>query len=366
MRGLRLASFSSFVPLVFLLLLSRSAEAEETYCGIYAYTTADSCVRCPLHTRRLEIAATTSSVGDCVCEEGFHGGEPGKACWPCPTGAMCDGSKHPPRPREGFFRAVVSMASSPPDEAFLPCEPWWACSGTELGFNGTARCSGEGRTGFRCEAIKTSHRSFGKRLLECVPERHSLLGGRLLWTVGPSVIILGFWGLLGWAMMQTQAAYQDRGWGSPLHAIFASQMACIALRLPVRWPLSLEPLRSAASIILLDAEVWTPCGGWFRDAWTVGGIHVDEPLSIFSSSAPSSSQFGGLLRAQSLAFLLLVTVFPVMRVFLLGRPCRRSLKRDGNSDFEFFDGSDDAEQKDGGDIQMTDLGRSGPSALDAS
>ena len=87
------------------------------------------------------------------------------------------------------------MASSPPDEAFLPCEPWWACSGTELGFNGTARCSGEGRTGFRCEAIKTSHRSFGKRLLECVPERHSLLGGRLLWTVGPSVIILGFWGL---------------------------------------------------------------------------------------------------------------------------------------------------------------------------
>ena len=159
------------------------------------------------------------------------------------------------------------------------------------------------------------------------------------WTIVPCTVILAFWAFLGWVFMHAGATSPSISASKkskflsalfaahPLDTFFGAQLAFLALRLPVRWPLFLKPFHVLAGLVLIDVSVWSPCGGWFNAGAKIGGVALDRPLgaSFFPEShALAASSFGKLLRAQTLSFTALVVVIPILRVILMGAPCRRN------------------------------------------
>jgi hypothetical protein len=70
-------------------------------------TGATLCEPCPTNSRRYVGAGQGSGSNrtSCKCQRNFwrHDGLSGKACFPCPTGGICDGKTELPYPDEGYW-----------------------------------------------------------------------------------------------------------------------------------------------------------------------------------------------------------------------------------------------------------------------
>jgi hypothetical protein len=70
-------------------------------CGVHEWqnaTGSTTCNACPLHARALGQGST--SLSSCTCDVGYHrfNSEPGKRCYPCPEGGICEGGAARPYP----------------------------------------------------------------------------------------------------------------------------------------------------------------------------------------------------------------------------------------------------------------------------
>ena len=92
--------------------------------GYSDHTGAIECEKCPPLSARPS-GTPAKSIRECLCVVGAYNmdGKPGKECFACPKGAVCDGGLAPPVPIQGYWRFTDR------DETFHECPRSDACLG---------------------------------------------------------------------------------------------------------------------------------------------------------------------------------------------------------------------------------------------